>query len=165
MAESLGFNTYKTLTSVSQWVLVSHCDLISSSIFILITVGALEKVFQNQATGEGIKRVPCYETPLTKHELEKWRKEFWETRTQGSQHIWQLLRNACEETPETAQALILAAGLQMPQNSLTLVIDENGVYYRVPICCIAEPMNYSVNYVDQKLKTKQKPAEKLYKVS
>ena len=52
----------------------------------------------------------------------------------------------------------------MPQNSLTLVIDENGVYYRVPICCIAEPMNYSVNYLDQKLKTKQKPAEKIFKV-
>ena len=148
MGESQGFNTYKTPMSVSLRVLVSHLHLFSLSIFILITVGALEKVFQNQATGEGIKRVPCYETPLTKHELEKWRKEFWETRTQGSQHIWQLLRNACEETPETAQALILAAGLQMPQNSLTLVIDENGVYYRVPICCIAEPMNYSVNYVD-----------------
>jgi hypothetical protein len=56
------------------------------------------------------------------------------------------LRNACDETPETAEALILAAGLQMPQNSLTLVIDENGVYYRVPICCISEPLNYSVNY-------------------
>jgi hypothetical protein len=46
-----------------------------------ITVECVEKVFQNQATGEGIKRVPCYETPLTKHELDKWRKEFWETRT------------------------------------------------------------------------------------
>ena len=102
---------------------------------------------------------------MTKHELDKWRKEFWETRTQGSQHIWQLLRNACDETPETAEALILAAGLQMPQNSLTLVIDENGVYYRVPICCISEPLNYSVNYQDQKLKNKAKPAEKQFNVS
>ncbi len=93
-----------------------------------------------------MKRVPCYETPLTKHELDKWRKEFWETRTQGSQHIWQLLRNACEETPETAEALILAAGLQMPQNSLTLIIDENGVYYRVPICCISDPVNFQINF-------------------
>lgn len=52
----------------------------------------------------------------------------------------------------------------MPQNSLTLVIDENGVYYRVPICCINEPLNYNVNYQDQKLKNKSKPAEKLYNV-
>ncbi len=102
---------------------------------------------------------------MTKHELDKWRKEFWETRTQGSAHIWQLLRNACDETPDTAEALIMAAGLTMPQNSLTLVIDENGVYYRVPISCINEPMNYSVNYQDQKLKSKSKPAEKTFNVS
>jgi Ubiquitin-binding domain len=71
-----------------------------------------------------------------------------------------LLRNACEETPETAEALILAAGLQMPQNSLTLIIDENGVYYRVPLCCINDPVNYSVNFIDQKIKEKPKPPQK-----
>ncbi len=36
------------------------------------------------------------------------------------------------------------------------------MYYRVPICCIAEPNNYSVNYQDQKLKTKAKPPEKQF---
>jgi hypothetical protein len=75
-----------------------------------------------------------------------------------------LLRNACEEDPGTAEALIQAAGLSMPQNSLTLVIDENGVYYRVPICCINEPVNYNVNYQDQKLKAKNKPVEKQFNV-
>lgn len=87
-----------------------------------------------------------------------------ETRTQGHAHIWQLLRNACSETHDTAEALILATGLTMPQNSLTLVIDENGVYYRVPISCINEPLNYSVNYQDEKLKGKAKPAEKIFQV-
>jgi hypothetical protein len=28
-------------------------------------------------TGEGIKRTPSYETPLSRSELEKWRKDFW----------------------------------------------------------------------------------------
>lgn len=37
----------------------------------------VEKVLQGQASGDGIKRTPSYETPLTKHELDKWRKEFW----------------------------------------------------------------------------------------
>lgn len=37
----------------------------------------LEKVLQGQVSGEGVKRTPAYETPLTKTELEKWRKEFW----------------------------------------------------------------------------------------
>ena len=76
-----------------------------------------------------------------------------------------LLKNACEETAETAEALILATGLQMPQNSLTLVVDEGGVYYRVPICCINEPNNYNANIQDQKLKEKSKPNDKILAVS
>ena len=58
----------------------------------------------------------------------------------------------------------MAAGLQMPSNSLTLVVDEQGIYYRVPISCINEPINYNVNYVDQKLKQKPKPPEKFFNV-
>ena len=69
-----------------------------------------------------------------------------ETRTSGSQEIWQLLRNACLEDQETAEALIEAADLTMPQNSLTTCIDQAGVYYRVPIACINDPVNYDQNY-------------------
>ena len=47
---------------------------------------------------------------------------------------------------------------------MTLVIDEGGVYYRVPISCINEPLNYSVNVSDQKLKSKIVPAEKMFNV-
>ena len=49
----------------------------------------------------------------------------------------------------------------MPQNSLTLVIDEQGIYYRVPICCINDPINFNVDYLQQKMKQKQKPPEKI----
>jgi hypothetical protein len=48
---------------------------------------------------------------------------------------------------------------------MTLVIDENGVYYRVPISCINEPANYSVNFQDEKLKGKSQPPEKIFNVS
>ena len=37
----------------------------------------MEKVIPGETTGEGIKRTPSYETPLSKHKLEKWRQEFW----------------------------------------------------------------------------------------
>lgn len=36
-----------------------------------------EKVLPNQVSGDGIKKTPAYETPMTKHDLDKWRKEFW----------------------------------------------------------------------------------------
>ena len=37
----------------------------------------IEKVLSGQVTGEGVKRTPAYDTPLTKTDLDKWRKEFW----------------------------------------------------------------------------------------
>jgi hypothetical protein len=52
----------------------------------------------------------------------------------------------------------------MPQNSLTLVIDENGVYYRVPICCINEPTAYGVQGADTKMKSKPVPKEQFFDV-
>jgi hypothetical protein len=106
----------------------------------------VETIVPGKFSGEGIKKTPAYETPLTKHELEKWRKDFWDTRTSGSKTIWNCIRSACEESPETAEALILAADLQMPQNSLTLCIDETGVYYRVPICLINDPCSYEADF-------------------
>lgn len=54
-----------------------------------------------------------------------------------------MLRNACDEDGETAEAMIMAAGLTLPQNSLTTAIDENGVYYRVPLSCINPPQKYN----------------------
>ena len=48
----------------------------------------------------------------------------------------------------------------MPQNSLTHCIDEGGVYYRVPICLINDPINYDKDFQSQKLKDKVKPDEK-----
>jgi len=119
----------------------------------------VETIVPGKFSGEGIKKTPAYETPLTKHELEKWRKDFWDTRTSGSKTIWNCIRSACEESPETAEALILAADLQMPQNSLTLCIDETGVYYRVPICLINDPCSYEADFQAQKLKSKVAPDE------
>ena len=83
---------------------------------------------------------------MSRHAIENWRKEFWETRTSGARHIWNCIRSACEEDHETANALIMAADLQMPNNSLTLLIDETGFYYRVPICLINDPITYDADY-------------------
>ena len=47
----------------------------------------------------------------------------------------------------------------MPQNSLTLCIDDTGVYYRVPICLINEPCGYDADFLAQKLKGKKAPPE------
>jgi hypothetical protein len=57
-----------------------------------------------------------------------------------------MLKSCAEEDHETAYALTLAAGMQMPQNSLTLVVDETGMYYRVSICVINDPENFKADF-------------------
>ena len=117
-------------------------------------------MIEGKYTGLGVKKTPAYETPLSKHDVQKWRKEFWETRTNGNKHIWTLIKNACEEDHETAELLIKeTGGLKMPQNSLTLIIDAEGIYYRVPICLINDPVNYDADYVNEKLKQKTAPKQ------
>ena len=59
----------------------------------------------------------------------------------------------------------MAAELQMPQNSLTLVVDASGVYYRVPVCVINDPITYDKDYMTQKLKKKEAPKKEIIQVS
>lgn len=118
----------------------------------------MEQINHNKAIGTGIKKTLAYETPLSKEQLENWRKEFWETRTSGSKQVWQLLKTACEEDEDTAIALISASGLQLPQDSLTTAIDQAGVYYRVPIACINDPDSYEQNHLLKTMQEKKAPA-------
>ncbi len=82
---------------------------------------------------------------------------FVETRTSGNPEVWMVLRNCLSPDMDaaTAQVMISASGLSMPQNSLTLVIDASGVYYRVPIACINEPESFEVNAVEEALKKRE----------
>jgi hypothetical protein len=83
-----------------------------------------------------------------------------ETRTSGSKQVWELLHIACREPEATSLALVEAAELQLPQNSLTTAIDNAGIYYRVPIACINEPQTYNLNNPNDILKQKEPPKEK-----
>ncbi len=65
----------------------------------------------------------------------------------------------------TGLALVEAAELQLPQNCLTTVIDQAGVYYRVPIACINDPFNYCKNNQLDELKAKRSPKERTINVS
>mmetsp|Transcript_4141 Transcript_4141/g.5048 ORF Transcript_4141/g.5048 Transcript_4141/m.5048 type:complete len:227 (+) Transcript_4141:38-718(+) len=111
----------------------------------------IEKIIENQFVGEGIKCTPAYECKVSADDLKKWRKEFWATRTQGSKHIWDVLRSAIDASADDAEAIIRASGLNAHAGIMTLVFDEHKFPYRVPIACINEPTRYlptSVNYED-----------------
>ena len=52
----------------------------------------VETIVPNKFAGEGIKKTPAYETPLSRHALENWRKDFWDTRTSGSRQVWNAIK-------------------------------------------------------------------------
>ena len=58
-----------------------------------------------------------------------------------------------------------AAEVTMPQNSLTTCIDRNGQYYRIPIACINDPVNYSQDFILKKMQDKTAPEKAKLKVS
>lgn len=53
----------------------------------------------------------------------------------------------------------------MPQQSLTTCIDQGGVYYRVPIACINDPIEYEQDDALKKLTDMEAPPEVVIKVS
>ena len=55
--------------------------------------------------------------------------------------------------------MLKACNMKIPQGSLTLIIDENGLYYRLPIAMLNDPEKYEVDVAKEKLEKKAKPSE------
>ena len=102
----------------------------------------IEKIIEGQFIGEGIKCTPAYECKVNQEDLIKYREEFWSTRTQGSQEIWAVIRNAIDADSADAEAMIKATGLTPHAGVMTLIFDENKFPYRIPIACINEPSSF-----------------------
>lgn len=84
--------------------------------------------------------------PLTRNELEKSRKQFWETAPAygGHSEIWQVLQEAItvgHSDMDTARALLQGAGVTAPSGKLTEAYDEQGFKYIIPVYCLCDPEN------------------------
>ena len=122
---------------------------------------SIEKVLEDQYTNRGIKWTLAYQCKVSPEELNKWRNEFWETRTQGNKQVWEVLKSAVDATPEDAEAIIKAAGLNAHAGVMTLVFDDQKFPYRVPIAWINDPVEYLPSDFE-KLNPEEKPEEETY---
>eukprot|EP01031_Cornospumella_fuschlensis_P026589 gene26589-32134_t len=81
---------------------------------------------------------------ITTGELNNMRSEFWSSRVEGNQIIWQSLRSACEallaDDLPLASAILEAASVTIPGGSLELCYDERGFEYKVPHFCFSTPV-------------------------
>ncbi|PLB34637.1 ubiquitin domain-containing protein [Aspergillus candidus] len=82
----------------------------------------------------------------TRTQLDRERREFFETRVTGRSEIWAALSTAIAlmwagDLP-TAQSIIDAAGVTVPTGDLCQgCYDEQGVLYRLPQCIVSDPQN------------------------
>jgi len=60
--------------------------------------------------------------------------------------------------------MIEASDLKISNESMTLVIDQTGIYYRIPIACISEPAKFVEKQEVVDIRNKKKPDEKAFNV-
>lgn len=80
---------------------------------------------------------------LTSAQLKTQRNEFWSTRVEGNNQMWQSLRSASEALINRdltlANGILNASNISTPLGSLELCYDELGNEYRVPAYCYCTP--------------------------
>ena len=84
----------------------------------------------------------------TREQLERRRRDFWETRLSGDAAVWETLRGAMESIfadLALAKTIMASAGLkpaaQGEDGSRVAVYDTKGALYEVPLFCCRDPVN------------------------
>ena len=87
------------------------------------------------------------QVPITTAQLERKRREFWDTAPAygGTKEVWLAIEEAVEEgrwgNIQTAKAILSCAGITLPVGTLTEAYDERGYRYTVPPYCLCDPLN------------------------
>ena len=103
------------------------------------------EVKENIYIGTGLKKIKGYISNISKEELIKKRKEFWETRIEGNFETWNFLKQICEndDLDEKDIKAYLEANEIIPyKNCINVTYDRMGGIYEIPNYCIQDPVEY-----------------------
>mmetsp|Transcript_95 Transcript_95/g.139 ORF Transcript_95/g.139 Transcript_95/m.139 type:complete len:247 (+) Transcript_95:163-903(+) len=105
---------------------------------------------QHQHGGRGTSRPVIksksykHGSPITLAELTNQRTEYWATRTEGNSHMWNAIQSAADavllDDLTLANAILEASEITTPNGLLEVLYDNRGYQYKVPIYCIANPV-------------------------
>jgi hypothetical protein len=110
------------------------------------------KIKPNNYTNKGFYRTYEYVSLISKEELEKQRKEFWDTRVGGNPIVWKKLRDIIQNKNIERAVRVLKNGKIYPiGNSLEICLDKSGRRYAIPIYIINDPVEYSLKTEQKKL--------------
>ena len=98
-------------------------------------------------TGNGLRKMKAYKSPVSKEELNQRREAFWGTRIEGNTQIWQYLREICElpaDEDENIRPMLEINEITPLKNCINVTFDRAGEVYEIPNYCINDPISYDL---------------------
>lgn len=124
------------------------------------TLDKIEKIIPDSMTGEGIKRTEAFTVDLTEDQYKKWKDQFWETRAEGSEWVWNILREAVDLQASEAKELLKSNGIKYESRlGLKMCYDETGKSYVLPPAIINEPVGFGEDLEKKKLDQIEAPKD------
>ena len=105
------------------------------------------EIDKNKYVGKGLRRMKGYKSIVSKEELEKMRKAFWETRIEGDIQVWNYLKYLCElprSEEKNIKAMLQANEITPLLKCINVTYDKNGAVYEIPNYCINDPVEYDL---------------------
>ena len=119
---------------------------------------------ENTYIGIGLKRMKGYISPINLAELKKVRENFWSSRIEGDEKIWDILKNICNDESlkeNDIQEILKVSGIIPYKNCINIVYDSKGALYEIPNYCINQPSQYKIEEIEY---DKNKPKEEVINV-
>ena len=119
---------------------------------------------ENTYIGIGLKRMKGYISPINLEELKKVRENFWSSRIEGDEKIWDILKNICNDESlkeNDIQEILKVSGIIPYKNCINIVYDSKGALYEIPNYCINQPSQYKIDEIEY---DKKKPKEEVINI-
>ena len=119
---------------------------------------------ENTYIGIGLKRMKGYISPINLAELKKVRENFWSSRIEGDEKIWDILKNICNDESikeNDIQEILKVSGIIPYKNCINIVYDSKGALYEIPNYCINQPSQYKIDEIEY---DKKKPKEEVINI-
>mmetsp|Transcript_22561 Transcript_22561/g.22392 ORF Transcript_22561/g.22392 Transcript_22561/m.22392 type:complete len:213 (+) Transcript_22561:139-777(+) len=118
----------------------------------------IENIIPDTMTGEGIKRTEAFTVELTEDKYKKWKDQFWETRAEGAEWVWEVLKEAVDLSASEAKELLKSKGIKTePRLGMKMCYDETGKSYVLPPAIINEPVGFGEDLEKKKLEQIEAP--------
>ena len=105
-----------------------------------------------------------YISPINLEELKKVREDFWSSRIEGDEKIWNILKNICNDESlkeNDIKEILKVSGIIPYRNCINIVYDSKGALYEIPNYCINQPSQYKIEEIEY---DKNKPKEEVINV-